>query len=110
MEYIDSIAQGRIWSGRRGLQLGLVDRLGGLQDAIDCAARMAKVKTYRLKEYPEGQSFLERLLGGYKQTYQNEALQKELGPEGVKLYKTIKSTKEMIGVTQTRIPFSLEIN
>ncbi|HKP32696.1 MAG TPA: signal peptide peptidase SppA, partial [Chitinophagaceae bacterium] len=110
MEYVDSIAQGRIWSGTRGLQLGLVDRIGGLQDAIDCAARMAKVKTYRLKEYPEGQSFLEKFLGSYKQTYQNEALQKELGADGLKLYKTIKSLKEMIGVSQARIPFQIEVN
>lgn len=110
MDYVDSIAQGRIWSGSRGLQLGLVDRLGGLQDAIDCAARMAELDTYRVKEYPEGQTFLEKFLGGYKQTYKNEALQKELGDDGLKLYKTIKSVKEMFGVTQARIPFAIEVN
>ena len=42
--YIDSIAQGRVWTGERALQIGLVDRLGGLEDAITCAARMAKLK------------------------------------------------------------------
>ena len=44
MSYIDSIGQGRVWSGEKGLELGLVDRIGGVQDALDCAARMAKLK------------------------------------------------------------------
>ncbi|MFN2440563.1 MAG: S49 family peptidase, partial [Chitinophagaceae bacterium] len=42
--YIDSIAQGRVWSGEDALRLGLVDKIGGLQNAVDCAARMAKLK------------------------------------------------------------------
>jgi len=71
---------------------------------------MAKVKSYRLKEYPEPRSLFERIFGGYKKNYQSEVLQKELGPEGLKLYQTIKSMKEMIGVSQTRLPFSIEIN
>ena len=53
VNYIDSIAQGRVWIGSDGLRVGLVDRIGNLQDAIDCAARMAKLKDYRVKEYPE---------------------------------------------------------
>jgi protease-4 len=39
--YIDSIAQGRVWIGNRATGIGLVDRIGSLQDAVDCAARMA---------------------------------------------------------------------
>ncbi|WHZ19791.1 MAG: Signal peptide peptidase SppA (protease 4) [Rhodanobacteraceae bacterium] len=40
---IDAIAQGRVWSGEQALQRGLVDQMGGLQDAIDFAARDAKL-------------------------------------------------------------------
>jgi protease-4 len=110
MNYVDSIAQGRIWSGERGLQLGLVDRIGGLQDAIDCAARMAKTSDYRLREYPEPQSFFEKIFGGYQQTYKNKAIKEELGEDGHKLYMTIRRVKAMIGISQSRIPFDFSIN
>jgi protease-4 len=53
INYVDSIAQGRVWSGYDALRLRLVDKLGGLQDALDCAARLAKTSDYRLKEFPE---------------------------------------------------------
>ena len=110
INYVDSIAQGRIWSGEKGLQLGLVDRIGGLQDAIDCAARMAKTSDYRLREFPEPQSFFEKVFGGYKQTYKNKAIKEELGEDGHKLYMTIRRLKAMAGVTQSRIPFDFSIN
>lgn len=109
IDFIDSIAQGRIWSGTRGLQLGLVDRIGGVQDAIDCAARMAHIKDYRLREYPEPQTFFEKIFGGYKQTYKSKAIKEELGEDGEKLYMTIKRVKSMMGVTQSRIPFDFDI-
>ena len=109
INYVDSIAQGRIWSGDRGLQLGLVDRLGGLQDAIDCAARMAKITDYRLREYPEPQSFFDKVFGGYKQTYKSKAIKEELGEDGHKLYMTIKRVKAMIGISQSRMPFDFTI-
>jgi len=110
IDFIDSIAQGRIWSGTRGLKLGLVDRIGGVQDAIDCAARMAKIKDYRLREYPEPQTFFEKIFGGYKQTYKSKAIKEELGDDGEKLYMTIKRIKVMMGVTQSRIPFDFSID
>jgi len=110
INYVDSIAQGRIWSGEKGLQLGLVDRIGGLQDAIDCAARMAKTSDYKLREFPEPQSFFEKVFGGYKQTYKNKAIKEELGEDGHKLYMTIRRLKAMAGVTQSRIPFDFSIN
>ena len=45
-EQIDRIAQGRVWSGKEALRLGLVDDLGGLEDAIRCAAKLAKIEKY----------------------------------------------------------------
>ena len=59
-----STASPREGSGaEEGAGIGLVDRIGTLQDAIDCAARMAETNDYRLTEYPEPKSFLDRLLG-----------------------------------------------
>jgi protease-4 len=107
--YVDSIAQGRVWSGTLGLSLGLVDRIGTLQDAVDCAARMAKTNDYRLVEYPEPKSFLDRLLGTYKRNASIQAVKAEIGEEGYRTYTTLKKVKSMIGITETRLPFDLTI-
>src|SRR5262249_45712974 len=63
LEYVDSIGQGRIWSGTRALELGLVDRIGGLDDAIASAARLAKVTDYSLKEFPEPHNIFDMIFG-----------------------------------------------
>ncbi|HEX6428273.1 MAG TPA: signal peptide peptidase SppA [Niastella sp.] len=109
INYIDSIGQGRVWSGSRALELGLVDRLGGLDDAIGCAARMAKVSDYRLREYPEPHNVLDMIFGGYEKDAAKSALKSELGEDGLKTYQTMKRVKQMVGVTQARIPFEFNI-
>ena len=110
LAYVDSIAQGRVWSGTTGLSLGLVDRIGTLQDAIDCAARMAKTSDYRLVEYPEPKSFLDRILGTYKRSSgMKAAVKEEIGEEGYRTWVTLKKVKSMIGITETRLPFDLTI-
>ncbi|HEY6899163.1 MAG TPA: signal peptide peptidase SppA [Puia sp.] len=109
MTYIDSIAQGRVWTGTSGLSLGLVDRLGTLQDAIDCAARMAKTSDYRIVESPEPRSFLDRLLGNYKKSAGMKAVKEEIGEEGFRTYTLLKKVRSMVGVTQAKLPFDLTI-
>ncbi len=53
IETVDSLAQGRIYSGKDAIKIGLVDEIGGLDDALASAASLAKIKDYRLVEYPE---------------------------------------------------------
>ena len=108
--YVDSIAQGRVWSGSIGTGLGLVDRIGTLQDAVDCAARKAGTNDYRLTEYPEPKSFLDRLLGTYKRsTGMKAAVREEIGEEGYRSWITLKKIHGMIGVAETKLPFDLTI-
>jgi protease IV len=109
IDYIDSIAQGRVWSGTTGLSLGLVDRIGTLQDAIDCAARMAQTNDYRLVEYPEPKSFLDRILGSYKRSMSTKAMKDEIGEDGYRTFTTLKKVRSMVGITQARMPFDLVI-
>lgn len=109
VNYIDSIAQGRVWSGNDGLQLGLVDRIGSLQDAINCAARMAKVDKYGLREYPESKSWLENLL--HKEKAEPAAMIREqLGEEQYKIYNEMLRLKQMTSSTQARVPFQFFIH
>lgn len=107
---VDSIGQGRVWTGQRGLALGLADRIGGLQDAVDCAARMAKSSAYRIKEYPEPLSWWETLTGGYKKTIESQAMEKELGVEGMSIYQSLRKLKKTFNSAQARMPFECSIN
>ena len=111
VESIDSIAQGRVWSGNRAIGIGLVDKFGGLQDAVECAARLAKLKDYRLREYPEVQNLFERLFGGAKDnTLKAEMIKKELGEDQFKIYHEMLRIKQMTNSAQTRLPFEFFIN
>ena len=109
VEYVDSIAQGRVWSGTRGLELGLVDRIGNLQDAVNCAARMAKTNDYRLKEYPEPKGLFDQLFGNYKKTISTKAMKDELGEDGYQTYTHIRKMKAMVGVSQAKLPFDFSV-
>jgi len=109
VNYIDSIGQGRVWSGSRAIGLGLVDRLGGLDDAIACAARMAKINDYRLKEYPEPHNVLDLIFGNSEKDAVQSAMKAELGENGMKSYEALKRVKQMMGVTQARLPFEFTI-
>ncbi|MGE5518786.1 MAG: signal peptide peptidase SppA [Candidatus Dadabacteria bacterium] len=107
--YIDSIAQGRVWTGWDALQIGLVDRLGNLDDAIACAARMAKISDYGIKEYPETEGWLQTLLN--KKKSEPEAIIKEkLGAEYYRTYQQVMKIKEMSNSVQARLPYEIIFN
>jgi protease-4 len=105
---VDSIAQGRVWSGVQAKSLGLVDRLGGINDAIACAARMAKVSSYRLREYPEVKPPLEKLLQNLGGDAGESMVKKELGANYT-VYRQIKRLQEINGQVQARLPFDIEV-
>jgi len=107
---VDSIAQGRVWSGIQAKQLGLVDRIGGIDEAIRCAAKMAKVSEFRLREYPEAD---DAPLGKLMQSVSGDsrmetAIKNELGDQ-YNIYKQLKQLKEMKGEIQAKLPYVMEI-
>ena len=59
---VHEIAQGRVWSGKRALELGLVDKLGGLEDAMASAAKRANLDSYAVEEYQKEGTLLEELM------------------------------------------------
>lgn len=109
--YIDSIAQGRVWTGKRGIGVGIVDRTGTLQDAVDCAARMANIYNYRTKEYPEKKSWLEELTDqSFSAQASQKALIKEIGLDQYNLLQQVKQLKEITGKPESRLPFTIGFN
>jgi protease IV len=109
MQFVDSIAQGRVWSGTRAVELGLVDHLGGIEDAIVAAAKEAKITSYRLKEYPGKQTFFEMLFGDDSESKKETLIKNELGEEGYKTYSVIRNIKQFVGVAQAKMPFEIII-
>ena len=109
--YIDSIAQGRVWIGKRAIGVGLVDRTGTLQDAVDCAARMAKLSNYKTREYPEQKTWLEELTDqSYTAQSQQKALIKEIGQQQYTLLQKAKQLSQIINIPQARLPFNFKFN
>ena len=108
--YIDSIAQGRVWAGSRALELGLVDQLGYMDDAISYAVKSSAVKDYRLKVYPEPKSFLEQIFDQYPTDFTEASIKKNIGNENYQLFKQIESLKNEKGEIKTRLPFDLNLN
>lgn len=62
IENVEKIAQGRVWSGIDAKNIGLVDELGGLNDAIKAAAELAELKEYYIVELPEQKEFVDQLI------------------------------------------------
>lgn len=106
--YIDSIAQGRVWSGVDGLRLGLVDRIGGLQAAVESAAKLAKLKDYRLREYPAANSWLDNFFET-KKSDPELYIKEKMGAENYLIYQQLSKVKQMCGTPQARMPFQFFI-
>jgi protease-4 len=107
--YIDSIAQGRVWTGADAIKVGLVDKIGTLNDALASAAKMAKLKGYSIKSYPESRSFIEEFFEGYKNEVKAKAIQQEIGIEQWQVLQQLKSIKQIMGQPQARLPI-FELN
>ncbi|MGZ8517060.1 MAG: S49 family peptidase, partial [Chitinophagaceae bacterium] len=107
--YVDSIAQGRIWTGLRAKEIGLIDRFGGIEDAIKSAAAMAKLTDYNVREYPEPKNIFEQIFGKSDPMSYSEKMKAELGAENYKIYLEMKRVKEMSNTVQARLPFQFFI-
>ena len=105
---IDSIGQGRVWSGLNGFEIGLVDSLGGLKDAVKLAASKAKIEHYRIKELPKLKDTFEEIMKSFSAKIQNAVLKSNLG-ESYKLYENFTRESRMRGI-YARLPFSMDIN
>jgi protease-4 len=61
---VETLAQGRVWSGNQAVAQGLADQLGGIQDAINAAAQAAGIQEYNVMTYPQFEESLQSLLQG----------------------------------------------
>jgi protease-4 len=105
---VDSIGQGRVWSGKSAMNLGLVDEMGGLGDAVKGAAKLAGIEKYSLREYPVIEDPYTKLLTGLTGDIRARILKNELG-EYEKYYAEIRELAGLSGI-QARLPYFIEIH
>jgi protease-4 len=107
---VDTLAQGRIWSGTDALRIRLVDYAGGLDAAIACAARMAGLDTYSLREYPRQRTLFDRLFGQKEDpnATQMRLLSKQLAPQHAAWLKEYHNLMRMNKLPQARLPFLIQ--
>ncbi|WP_047446998.1 signal peptide peptidase SppA [Alistipes sp. ZOR0009] len=108
VSYIDSIGQGRVWSGVMAQKLKLVDKLGGLTDAIAEAAKLAKLKEYKTVDLPEQKSTFSQIMAEFTGESISTMFARGQFEESIKSYNEIRSFIKNQGV-QARLPFWLEI-
>jgi len=107
--YINSIGQGRVWTGEQAIKIGLVDRLGNINDAIKMAAKKANLKGYKLDSYPMQKSIFDKFGLGLNAEIKAHMLKSELG-ENYKYYQQIKGATQLMRTPQARMPYEVEIH
>ena len=105
---VDSIAQGHVWCGTTAKDIGLVDEIGGLKDAIKGAAALANLDTYSVKELPEAQDPYMKLLNQLTGEIRMNLIKKELG-ESYRFYRELIEIRDLSGI-QARLPYFIEIH
>lgn len=110
LEKVESLAQGRVWSGKEALANGLVDTLGGLEEAITAAASQANLEEYNRIAYPQWDQDLESIINKMIPTAKYEGLSKILSHFGIEQTFTNQPQKPISNSFKTQLPFSLKID
>ncbi|WP_243347583.1 signal peptide peptidase SppA [Parabacteroides sp. FAFU027] len=106
-EKIEAVAQGHVWTGEKAIQIGLVDKLGGIQTALELAAQKAKLKNYNVESFPKKKSFMEEIFSDM-QDDASDVLAKFYFGENLKYYKVLQNLQKQQPM-QARLPFYLDI-
>ena len=109
-EAVENLAQGRVWSGKQALKLGLIDDLGDLQDAITLAANDLDIEDYNVIEYPKFEENLENMLKGITPSLEVINPLKNLMPEQMMLILESNQSRGPSPYIQTLLPFELRIH
>ncbi len=107
IDEIKKIAEGRVWTGENALEIGLVDELGGLNDAILLAAEAAGLDSYAIAEYPEKQDFISQILKAGSDDMETRFLKSRLG-DHYNIFKNISQFENMNGIFAL-MPYNVEI-
>ena len=108
---VHEVAQGRVWTGKKAKELGLVDQIGTIDDAIALAVEKAGIENYRLKEYPQVKAPMEQFLEEFSGNKKSEPLANTmLRKEMQEMFPYLKDINEILTTKgpQARLPYIIE--
>lgn len=109
LEQVDEISEGRIWSGKKAKELGLVDEIGSLNDAIKYASKQAKLNDYQVEYYPAKIDKFHKIFGSLQEeNIVARYLKKQLGEENYRLFQLSTNPKFQNNVLMMS-PFNITI-
>jgi protease-4 len=109
-EQVDAIGQGRVWTGQDAQKIGLIDKIGGMDEAIKEAAKLGKTTKYRTQDFPEFEKEFGDILSQFGLAQSKESLIKsEIGEKNYEILQRIKVMSTQKGV-QARMAYELKIN
>lgn len=107
IDSINAIGQGRVWTGNQALEIGLIDEIGGIDDAIEEAANLANIYSYETVSYPKQVDFFEALFQTKKDEFATQIVKDYLGVD-YKAFEVMREIKQQ-DYLQARMPYSLNI-
>ena len=107
-DQIKAVAEGRVWTGEDAMKLGLVDKMGTINDAIVLAAQKAKLTKYNIATYPEKEDFFTQLMKDFETSAETRFMKKQLG-ENYTILKQIQNAQKMNGI-YALMPFEVSMN
>ena len=105
VEEIKTIAEGRVWTGEDALKIGLVDVIGGLNEAILIAAEKADLAAYQVREFPEKEDFATKLMKSFTEDIETKILKSQFG-EYYEIIQQVKQYEHLNGI-QARMPYEI---
>lgn len=107
-EQVHAMAQGRVWSGVKAKEIGLVDELGNINDAVKIAAELAELEHYKIEELPKHKDPFAKIMESFNADVKSYFLENEMGID-YKYYKQVKNLLHQTGI-QARMPLDIRIN
>ena len=109
-EDIDAIGGGRVWSGKRAKQIGLVDDLGSLEDAVKFAAQKANLKSYRVSSYPKKKTAFEQIFEDLNEDdISARVIKNKIGKANYEIFQQITDQK-LKSEVKMEMPYQIKIN
>lgn len=108
-EQIDAVGGGRVWSGKRAKEIGLVDELGSLNDAVAFAAQKSGAKNYSVEAYPKKKDKFQEFISMFNNDdMEARWIKSKLGEENYKIYEKIKLNKDQSQILMES-PYSISL-
>ncbi|KUJ50712.1 signal peptide peptidase SppA [Chryseobacterium sp. JAH] len=109
-EDIDAVGGGRVWSGTRAKQIGLVDELGSLEDAVKFAAQKANLKKYNVSSYPKKMTAFEQIFSDLNEDdISARVIKNKIGKANYEILEQI-TDKKLKSEVKMEMPYQIKIN